>query len=129
MVAREDCLCQERTFGNFCSRPGTDIAEVAEESREVQNHEADAALNLYDIMGPVAIGFGIGASYGATQSHGTAVWISLLIGGAAGIGSFLALRRFMLKTSDRKLAAFYVATPVCVSTTTIITAWAVRTII
>ena len=86
-------------------------------------------MNLYDLMGPVAIGAGVGASYGTAQSHGTAFWVTLLVGAAAGVGAFIALRRLTLKAPEQSLASYYVATPVCVFLVTTIAAWAAGAIV
>jgi hypothetical protein len=87
-------------------------------------------MNLYDLIGPVAIGVGVGASYGAAHTHGIEFWLSVLLGVGAGFGTFLALRRRLLPdTSERKLAAYYVATPICVVMVTMAVSWGARAII
>jgi hypothetical protein len=86
-------------------------------------------MNLYDLIGPVAIGVGVGASYGAAPEHGIEFWFSILLGVGAGFGAFVALRRrLMPDTSERKLAAYYVATPACVLVVTMAVSWGARTI-
>jgi hypothetical protein len=83
-------------------------------------------MNLYDLMGPMAVSAGIGVSYGAEPSRGPIVWASLLLGAAAGFGTFLAFRRVTSRAPERMLGVFYVGTPICVLAATIAVAWAVR---
>jgi hypothetical protein len=83
-------------------------------------------MNLYDLMGPMAVGAGIGASYAAERSHGPVFWASILVGPAVGLGTFLTLRRLTLRVRERTLPLFYIGTPICVVTATIVAAWAVR---
>lgn len=87
-------------------------------------------MNVYDVIGPVAIGVGVGAQYGAAHAHGVEFWLSVLLGVGAGFYTFLALRRRLTPdASDRKLAAYYVATSVCVLMITMAVSWGVRAII
>ena len=86
-------------------------------------------MNLFDLMGPVAIGAGVGASYGITPVHGIAFWLSLLLGVGAGFGTFVVLRRRVMDAPERKLAAYYIATPICVLLVTMAVAWGTRTIV
>lgn len=83
-------------------------------------------MNLYDLMGPMAVSAGLGVSYGVERSHGAAFWASILVGAVVGFATFLTLRRVALNAPEGTLPALYIATPVCVLAATILGAWVVR---
>lgn len=83
-------------------------------------------MNLYDLMGPMAVSAGVGVSYGAEPSHGPMFWASLLFGAAAGLGAFVMLRRSTMRVSERTLVVSYIGTPICVLGATILVAWILR---
>ena len=86
-------------------------------------------MNLYDIMGPVAVAVGVGSSFGAVEERGPAFWIAVVAGALAGCMVFVVLRRAMLRVTtsvERRLAVYYIATPVAVLAATISMAWMVR---
>ena len=86
-------------------------------------------MNLYDLMGPMAVSAGAGVLYGLEHSHGAAFWASLLGGGVVGWAAFLRLRRVALRKRERSLTAIFIATPVCVLTATIVGAWMIRALV
>ena len=83
-------------------------------------------MNLYDLMGPMAVSAGIGLSYSTETAHGATFWASVVVGAAVGLGTFLTFRRLTLRARERTLAVFYVGTPICVLAATVIAAWAIR---
>jgi hypothetical protein len=82
-------------------------------------------MNLFDIMGLVAIGVGLGASYGVTKEEGVS-WVALAIACLMGAAAFLILRRITLEVSQRALIFMYVGTPLLVLLTTVLSVWWVR---
>ena len=86
-------------------------------------------MNLYDLMGPVAVSAGAAMSYGVESAHGHVVWLSILVGAVVGCGAFLGLRRICMKARDGLLPAIYIATPVCVLAATVFGSWVVRVIV
>jgi hypothetical protein len=86
-------------------------------------------MNLYDIMGPVAVAVGVGASFGAGGEHGLAFWTAVVIGALAGCIVFVVLRRAMVQmpaSAERRLPVYYIATPVAVLAATMGMAWIAR---
>jgi hypothetical protein len=86
-------------------------------------------MNLYDIMGPVAVPFGVGSLFGAGGERGPAFWTAVVVGALAGCIVFIVLRRAMLRVPasvERRLAVYYIATPVAVLAATMGMAWVVR---
>ncbi len=84
-------------------------------------------MNLYDIMGPVAVAGGAGVSYGSSSTHGLACWSSLVLGVTAGCATFLALRRITGRTqSERLLGVLYPVTFVGTLAATVVVAWLAR---
>lgn len=83
-------------------------------------------MNLYDLMGPMAVSAGVGVSSGAEPSHGPMFWASLLFGAAAGFGTFVMLRRATMRASEQMLVVSYIGTPICVLSATILAIWILR---
>jgi hypothetical protein len=83
-------------------------------------------MNLYDVMGPVAVGAGVGFSYGLAIPQG-GNWLSLLVGAVAGASAFAAFRKITAQfTSERALRVMYVVTFIGTFTATAVGAWLVR---
>ncbi len=91
-------------------------------------------MNLYDLMGPMAVAGGIGAFCGVEQSHDPAFWASTGVGAVVGFGTFLVLRKATSRViqgakapvSERLLLMSYIGTPICVLVATFVGAWVVR---
>ena len=84
-------------------------------------------MSLFDLLGPIAIGSGIGVLYGSAEAHGFAFWLSLVVGVAGGGATLVAMwhitGRVASKNSpniERHLAAMYVASFVSVLAVTIL---------
>jgi hypothetical protein len=73
-------------------------------------------MNLYDIMGPVAIALGIGGCIGyarETNQPGISVAAMFVVGVLAGATTFVMLRRLVYRLdrpTERTLALLYLAT-------------------
>jgi NhaP-type Na+/H+ or K+/H+ antiporter len=73
-------------------------------------------MNLYDIMGPVAIALGIGGCVGyarAANQAGISIAATLVVGVLAGATTFVMLRRLVSrvdKPTERALSLLYLAT-------------------
>ena len=86
------------------------------------------AVNLYDVMGPVAIAGGVSASYGASKPAGVS-WVALGAAFFIGVAVFISLRRATIAAPPSILPAMYVATPLAVLGATIISAWSLRALL
>jgi len=71
-------------------------------------------MNLYDVMGPTAIGAGVGIAYaGAAHQPLAAIAVSLLLGVVAGAVTFIKIRKavYGLRAAKQQtLAVLYVGT-------------------
>ena len=86
-------------------------------------------MNLYDLMGAVAVRAGAGFSYGIAPSHGLTWWGSLVPGVFGGAVTFLGMRRLTLRARSRSegvLAFLYVLSFVAVFAATVGVSWAGR---
>lgn len=72
-----------------------------------------AAMNLYDLMGPVAIAVGVGASYGASKATGVS-WLVLGVALVVGCAVLVAMRHITTAVRPGALPVMYVATPLAV---------------
>ena len=83
-------------------------------------------MNLYEVMGLVAVGGGLGASYGMAQQHNFVFWASLVVGAVVGVGVFIGSLRLTVKAPERALPIYYLVTFIGVVAATIASSWAVR---
>jgi hypothetical protein len=84
---------------------------------------------MYDLMGPVTVGAGLGASYAAAKPGGVS-WLALFVALCAGVLAFVVMRRFVVALRpERALLAWYIVTPVAVLLATMVTAWGVRALV
>ena len=80
-------------------------------------------MNLYDLMGPLTVSFGLGLSCGA----GSTGWQSLAAAAGVGVAVFIACRKLVSRVPcGGRANALVMLTPVAVLAATIATAWIVQ---
>jgi len=92
-------------------------------------------MNLYELLGLIAIAGGLGVSYSSTQSHPVMAWFALGVAACAGWATFIAMRCLTDRVRnpnparlEAMLMGMYAAMFIAVLTATIVSAWLVRLI-
>jgi len=84
-------------------------------------------MNLYDLLGVIAVGGGLGFSAGLSGPNPNVPWSSLVAGALIGTAAFLLFRRVTARVdSERSLALMYGVTFVGTFAATAVGAWLVR---
>ena len=84
-------------------------------------------MTLYELLGLIAVGGGLGFSVGIAGPNGTVSWFSLAAGALIGIAAFLMFRRVTQRVdTERSLALMYGATFVGTFAATTVGAWLIR---
>ena len=86
-------------------------------------------MTLYELLGLIAVGGGVGFSYGFSRPTGNVAWFSLAAGVPIGISVFFMFRRITARfETERSLAVMYAVTFVGTFAATVVGVWLIRAI-